>query len=164
MADSLGSETNESETGGRQALLYCKASNGRAAGMPVVIFLPESEKMSDWKLCIRRTISETELYAFDEVILNKIYFMNKNSRCLSLIAITGDSGIEQVNLEYPSRQKNGRLSTSRIKLACDWHQKGESLQKTLPSDNCCKYITVDSIFFSGKACNTIAFITTVTCF
>ena len=35
MADSLGSETNESKTGGRQALLYCKTSDGRAAGMPV---------------------------------------------------------------------------------------------------------------------------------
>jgi hypothetical protein len=110
--------------------------------MPVVIVLPDSEKMSDWKLCIRRTISDAELYTLDEVILDRIYFVNKNSRCLSLIAITGDSGIEQVNSEYPSRQKNGRLSTSRIKLACDWHQKGRIHRKTLYSNNFQQIITV----------------------
>ncbi len=91
------SDTNESESGGRQALLYCKTSNGRAAGMPVVIVLPESDKLSDWKLCIRRTIAETELCPCDEVILDRIHFINKNSQCLSLISITGNSGIEQVN-------------------------------------------------------------------
>ena len=131
LEDASESDTNESEIGGRQALLYCKTSNGRAAGMPVVITLPESEKLLDWKQCIRQTIAETELYPRDEVILDRMYFINKNSRCLSLIAITGESGIQQINLEYPPKQKNGRLSTSRIKLACDWHQKGIKICKEI---------------------------------
>ena len=117
-----------------------------------VIVLPESEKMSDWKLCIRRSISETELYTFDEVMLDKIYFINKNLRCLSLIAINGDSGIEQVNLEYPSRQKNGHLSTSRIKLACDWHQKGKIYKTLYPEIISRMLIAVHSlIFLAGHA-------------
>ncbi|XP_028394592.1 uncharacterized protein LOC114518802 [Dendronephthya gigantea] len=125
-SDSETNETESCETGGIQALLYCKTSKGRAVGSPVVISLPDSEKLLDWKQCIRETIAETEMYPYDEVILNKLYFVNKNSRSLSLIAITGESGIQQVMLEYPPRQKNGRLSTSRIKLACDWHQKGHA--------------------------------------
>ena len=50
MADCSGSETrsvsetNESEIGGRQALLYCKTSNGKAAGMPVVIVFLKAKR------------------------------------------------------------------------------------------------------------------------
>ena len=119
-------ETNESETGGRQALLYCSTTNGKAVRMPVVITMPESGKYSERKQCICHAIAEAELYPDNEVILDKLYIVNKNSRSLSLITVTGDSGIQQINLEYPEKQKNRRLSTSRIKLACDWHQKGKS--------------------------------------
>ena len=121
MVDSPGSETNESETGDRQALLYCKTNNGRAAGMPVVKVKRGQAGNAVYVQLFRRQ----NYIHLRKVILDRIYFINKNFRCLSLIAITGDSGIEQVNLECPPRQKNGCLSTSHIKLACDWHQKGK---------------------------------------
>ena len=110
---------------GRQALLYVNAKDGKARGVPTNCFLPEEESFSAWKGVIRRSIAELESIAVTDVIIEKMYFVNKSSRSLSLTGLVGDDGVLAAMLEYPLRQKNGKKSTAITKLACDWHKKGK---------------------------------------
>ena len=66
-----------------------------------------------------------ESVAVSDVIVDKIYVVNKSSRSLSLRGLVGDDRVLAASLEYPLRQKNGKRSTAIIKLACDWHRRGE---------------------------------------
>ena len=63
--------------------------------------------------------------AVSDVIVDKIYVVNKSSQSLSLTGLVGDDGVLAASLEYPLGQKNGKRSTAIIKLACDWHSRGE---------------------------------------
>ena len=110
---------------GRQALLYVNTKDGKARGVPMNCFLPEEESFSAWKGGIRRSIAELESIAVTDVIIEKMYFVNKSSRSLSLTGLVQDDGVLAVMLEYPLRQKNGKKSTAITKLACDWHKKGK---------------------------------------
>jgi len=109
---------------GRQALLYVNTKDGKARGVPTNCFLPEEESFSAWKGVIRRSIAELESIAVTDVIIEKMYFVNKSSRSLSLTGLVGDDVLAAM-LEYPLRQKNGKKSTAITKLACDWHKKGK---------------------------------------
>ena len=110
---------------GRQAQLYVKTKEGKAKGVPSNCFLPEEESFSAWKGAIRRSVAEVESVAVSDVIVDKIYVVNKSSRSLSLTGLVGDDGVLAASLEYPLRQKNGKRSTAIIKLACDWHRRGK---------------------------------------
>ena len=127
----VGTDTSEtlsevsSIISGRQAQLYVKTKEGKAKGVPTNCFLPEEESFSAWKGAIRRSVAEVESIAVSDVILDKIYVVNKSSRSLSLTGLVGDDGVLAASLEYPLRQKNGKKSTAIIKLACDWHRKGK---------------------------------------
>ena len=125
-------ETEEliESTATRPAFLYIKTNAGKAIGSPVAIVLPETMEVRRcaWKACIRKAIADAGVVqgiSTDEVIIDRLYFINKNSRSLSLIEVNNDVGIQLLLDEYPLKQKNGRASLSRMKLACDWHQKGQ---------------------------------------
>lgn len=127
--ESESSVVSESETGRpgeRQGQLYTKTKKGKAVGIPTIVFLPKEETFTAWKSSIRSAIAELECISLGDVIVDKIYFITKTSKTLSLMGLIGDSGVLAACLEYPLRQKNGRRSTSILKLACDWHKKGES--------------------------------------
>ena len=47
----------------------------------------------------------------NEVIIDRLYFISKNSRSLSLIEMNGGVGIQVLLDEYPVKQKNGCPST-----------------------------------------------------
>lgn len=111
-------------TGGRQVVLYVNTEDGKAKGVPTNCFLPEEESFSAWKGAVRRSVAELESVAVTDVIVDKLYFVKKSSRSLSLTGLVGDDGVLAVSLEYPIRQKNGKKSTAITKLACDWHKKG----------------------------------------
>ena len=66
-----------------------------------------------------------ESVAVTDVIVDKLYFVKKSSRSLSLTGVAGDDGVLAASLEYPIRQKNGKKSTAITKLACDLHKKGK---------------------------------------
>ena len=131
MAESESSVVSETESetgrpGERQGQLYTKTKKGKAVGIPTTVFLPKEETFTAWKSSIRSAIAELECISLGDVIVEKIYFITKSSKTLSLMGLIGDSGVLAACLEYPLRQKNGRRSTSILKLACDWHKKGES--------------------------------------
>ena len=66
---------------GRQAQLYVKT---KRAKQKANCFLPEEESFSAWKGAIRRSVAEVESIAVSDVIVDKIYVVNKK-RAVSVI-------------------------------------------------------------------------------
>ena len=86
---SVVSET-ESETGRpgeRQGQLYTKTKKGKAVGIPTTVFLPKEETFTAWKSSIRSAIAELECISLGDVIVEKIYFITKSSKTLSLMGL-----------------------------------------------------------------------------
>jgi len=75
---------------------------------PTNCFLPEEESFSAWKGVIRRSIAELESIAVTDVMIEKMYFVNKSSQSLSLTGLVQDDGVLAAMFEYPLRQKNGK--------------------------------------------------------
>lgn len=75
-------------------------------GIPTTVFLPKEETFTAWKSSIRSAIAEfIECISLGDVIVDKIYFITKSSKTLSLMGLIGDSGVLAACLEYPLRQK-----------------------------------------------------------
>ena len=121
---SVGSVDSETTQVQRGAQLYLNTKNNRATGLPMNVFLPEEETFSLWKAAIRSSIAEIESVPLADVVVDKLYVVNKSSKTLKLTCLVGDAGVTAASLEYPLRQKNGRRSTL-LNLACDWHEKGK---------------------------------------
>ena len=121
---SVGSVDSETTQVQRQAQLYLNIKNNRATGVPTNVFLPKEETFSLWKAAIPSSIAEIESAPLAGVVVDKLHVVNKSSKTLKLTCLVGDAGVTAASLEYPLRQKNGR-STSLLKLACDWHEKGK---------------------------------------
>ena len=68
----------------------------------------QEASFSAWKGIIRRSIAELESIAITDVIIEKMYFVNKSSRSLPLTGLVGDDGVLAAMPEYPLRQKNGK--------------------------------------------------------
>lgn len=59
--------------------------------------------------------------------MDNLYFVKKRSQVNSVYRIVNNGGMEQVFVEYPERMKNGHKSSVPIRLAVDWHFRGECL-------------------------------------
>ena len=120
--------THTPEEKGREAVLYTKTGNGKAIGQPISFNHNLSKDLREAKRCIRQVLADTveNVYTADEIVVENIYYVKKQSKSNSVFLIVNNSGMNQVFTEYPEKMKNGHKGAP-LRLAVDWHFRGEFL-------------------------------------
>ena len=112
----------------REVVLFTKTANGKAIGQPLSFNHPITKSLKETKRHITQVLADSlEDWTAKEIIVDNVYYVKKQSKANSVFLIVNNSGMEQVFVEYPERMKNGHKSSVPIRLAVDWHFRGEFL-------------------------------------
>ena len=134
----------KSEENGREVVLFTKTANGKAIGQPLTLFHNLTNDLKDVKRSIRLVLADTiENCTPDEIVVDQMYYVRKQSKANTVFMIVNNSGMDQVFQEYPKTMKNGHKGAP-IRLAVDWHFRGEFC--------CFIYKTSVNLFSSSPLC------------
>ena len=112
----------------REVVLFTKTANGKAIGQPLSFTHPIMKNPKETKCHITEVLADSlEDWSAEEIIVDNVYYVKKQSKANLVFFIVNNSGMEQVFVEYPERMKNGHKSSVPIRLAVDWHFRGEFL-------------------------------------
>jgi len=118
----------------REVVLFTKTANGKVIGQPLSFNHLITRDPREMKCSIKQVLADSlEPCSIDEIVLDNIYYITKQSKASSLFLIVNNSGMEQVLVEYLSRIKNGHESSVPIHLAVDWHFRGQFVHFSLCS-------------------------------
>lgn len=112
----------------REVVLFTETAIGKAIGQPLSFNHPLTKSLKETKSHIRQVLADSlEDCSAEEIKMDNVYYVKKQSKANSVFLIVNNSGMEQVFVEYPKRMKNGHKSSVPIRLTVDWHIRGEFL-------------------------------------
>ncbi|KAL9985386.1 hypothetical protein ACROYT_G007782 [Oculina patagonica] len=113
------------ESPSREVVLFTKTENGKALGTPLSFQFRVTKNLKETKCALRKVLADTmDHCTADEIVLDNVYYVKKQSKTNAVFLIVNESGMQQVFVEYPERMKNGHKSSVPIRMAVDWHFRG----------------------------------------
>lgn len=134
--------TDQRRKSERNVFVYTKSREGKADGEPVAVSIAHEsfESLKNLKCAIKKTVLQDVQFGGQApsasqrndsaIVIDNIYYVLKGKKTLPIVAIINEDGITQALNEYPLTQKNGHRSTVQLRLACDWHWRGNLCMKT----------------------------------